>query len=105
MNPMKSHPMSMDRMIFEVNASVFATSLYMLLCSHLDEGEKPTLNLARRAWNSTEEKLAEAARELVDLNILEPMDPLEFDLPISINPREKWFWTRHPHIGNNLVRH
>jgi hypothetical protein len=104
MNPMKAHPMSMDRMIFEMKASVLATSLYMLLCSHLDEGQKPTLNLARRVWNSTEEDLAEAARELIGLNVLKPIDPLEFDLPISINPREKWIWTQHPHGGNGLVK-
>ncbi len=99
MIPMKSHQMSMDRMIFELNASVHATSLYMLLCSFLDGGERPTLNLARSAWNGTEENLVEAARELIGLNVLHPMEPLEFDRPISINPREKWVWTQHSHSG------
>jgi len=95
MNPMKSHPMSLDRMIFEFNASVYATSLYILVCSCLDEGERPTLGQARKVWNGTEESLLQAARELVDLRILQPMqEPFDFNRPLYLNPRERWAWCK-----------
>jgi len=94
MNPMGVHPMNMDRMIFDFNPSVFATSLYIILCSHIDEGERPTLNHALRAWNSTEENLIQAAKELIDLNILKSLEPLDLDGRLSLNPREKWSWCK-----------
>ena len=40
--------MHMDRAIFDMNLSVAATSLYILLCSLQDEEREPTLNTARR---------------------------------------------------------
>jgi len=92
MNPMHAHPMSMDRMIFELKASIFATSLYLLICSHLDEGERPTLNNAREAWNGTEENLVQAAVELMERRVLASAAPLDFDQPLFVNPREKWLW-------------
>lgn len=95
MNPMRSNPMHLDRMIFEFNASVFATSLYILICSHLDEGERPTLNHARRAWNGTAESLIQAARELIELRVMQPLDdPFDLNKPLYLNPREKWAWCK-----------
>ncbi len=45
--------MHMDRAIFNLEASVEATSLYILLCALLDQGEPLTLDRAHRAmeWN------------------------------------------------------
>ncbi|MEN6437893.1 MAG: hypothetical protein ABFD97_04875 [Syntrophobacter sp.] len=97
MNPMRSNPMNLDRMIFEFNASVYATSLYILICSHLDEGERPTLEQARGVWNGTEESLVQAAHELIDLGILQPMNiPFDNNRPLYLNPRERWAWCKRP---------
>ena len=38
--------MNMDRAIFETNASVEATSLYILLCALMDSGQPPTIENA-----------------------------------------------------------
>lgn len=91
---MPSKPMTMDRMIFECNAGVYATSLYIILCSRIDDGEKPTLNSALEVWNGTEEKLLEAAGELVDLRIIRPIEPLDFNRRVHLNPREEWAWCK-----------
>ena len=104
MNPTGTHPMNMDRMIFEINPGICATSLYIILCSHVDEGERPSLKNALRAWNSTEENLVQAARELIDLNIISAVDPLDFDGHLLLNPREKWSWCRATAQRNCLLR-
>jgi len=65
----------MDRAIFHLNAGVPATSLYILICSLLDEGEAPTLEQAREMWNGTEENLNQAIDELTKRGILEPAQP------------------------------
>ncbi len=64
--------MHMDRAIFHLKASIPATSLYILICSMLDEGEEPTLERARQMWNGTEENFHEALTELNKRGILEP---------------------------------
>jgi hypothetical protein len=80
----------MDRLIFELNASVDATSLYILLCALAEGGSAPTLNDARTRWNGTAEALTRAAEELMDRGVLEKNQPLDPDQPIQINPAEKW---------------
>jgi protein tyrosine phosphatase len=94
MNPIKFHPMKMDPMIFEFNAGVYATSLYLLICSLLDEGQKPTLNQALPAWNSTQDNLVEAVKELSGFRILKPMASLDYDEELLLNPRENWSWCK-----------
>lgn len=94
LNPMRFHPMAMDPMIFELKAGVYATSLYLLLCSHIDEGVQPTLNRILPTWNGSRDDLALAVKELGDLRVLEPMDGLDYDRRLFVNPREKWSWCR-----------
>jgi hypothetical protein len=67
----------MDRAIFHLNASVYATSLYILICSMLDEGQQPTLDVARGQWTGTDENLGQAVDELTRRGILQPLPPLE----------------------------
>jgi hypothetical protein len=81
---------NMDRLIFELNASVEATSLYILLCALAEGGVAPTLNDARTRWNGTAEALTTAAEELMDRGVLEKNQLLDHDQPIRINPAEKW---------------
>ncbi len=94
MNPMSSHPMTMDRMIFEFNASVHATSLYLIVCSYMDEGVEPTLNQVLEAWNGSDEDLVQAVKELSDFRILQPMEPMDFNRILYPNPREHWSWCK-----------
>ena len=82
--------MHMDRAIFELNAGVEATSLYILLCALLDQGESLTLNRARAQWNGDEKELFEAAAELVRRGVLSTAEPLAADNILIINPRDKW---------------
>lgn len=82
--------MHMDRAVFELKASVEATSLYILLCALQDQGEAPTLGLARTKWNGDEESLKKAAEELMQLGVLGKMVPVGEDKPVVINPSEKW---------------
>jgi hypothetical protein len=61
----------MDRTIFRLKAGIPATSLYILICSLLDEGHLPTLDRIRVLWNGTEELLNEAIEELISRGVLE----------------------------------
>jgi hypothetical protein len=60
----------MDRAIFHLRTSVAATSLYLLICSLLDEGQAPTLDRTKVLWNGTEEELNAAMQELIQRGIL-----------------------------------
>ncbi len=82
--------MQMDRAIFDLNASVEATSLYILACALMDEGLDPTLADIRLKWSGTDESLIRAIGELAGYGVLEATLPLGDASTISINPREKW---------------
>ncbi len=82
--------MTMDRAIFELNASVEATSLYILLCALTDQGETPSLNSAREKWNGTAESLPAAADELLRYGVLEAAPPLTGDKPLHLSTRDRW---------------
>jgi hypothetical protein len=82
--------MRMDRAIFDLQASVEATSLYILLCALLDQEELPTLDRARILWNGSGESLVTAAEELIRRGVLEVAHPLTDDKPLKVNSREKW---------------
>lgn len=82
--------MHMDRAIFNLQASVEATSLYILLCALMDQGETPTLSLARTKWNGNEESLFKAAEELMQRGVLQETSPIGDDLPLVVNPSERW---------------
>lgn len=82
--------MHMDRAIFQLNASVEATSLYILICALLDQGESPTVERACVQWHGTRETLLKAAEELVQRGVLEAPLPASHDEPLKLTPKERW---------------
>jgi len=82
--------MHMDRAIFELNASVEATSLYILICALMDQGESPTLSRAIVQWHGTMETLTTAAEELIRRGVLEGPSPIPEEQPVKVNPTDKW---------------
>jgi hypothetical protein len=80
----------MDRAIFNLEASVEATSLYILLCALHDQEETLTLDRAGVQWNGTREDLARAAEELIRRGVLAGSRPLEKDQPLYLKPADEW---------------
>ncbi|MEM5785666.1 MAG: hypothetical protein AAGU11_00030 [Syntrophobacteraceae bacterium] len=82
--------MNMDRAIFELNASVEATSLYILLCALMDQGRSPTLEEAGAKWAGTEESLLSAAQELIERCVLISMVPIPRNQHLHPTTRDRW---------------
>ncbi|MGC8490298.1 MAG: hypothetical protein ACP5SH_01050 [Syntrophobacteraceae bacterium] len=82
--------MHMDRAIFDLNISVEATSLYILLCALMDAGEIPTLENASSKWTGTEEALTAAARELIDRCVIEGVVPTPKEMHLHPKSRDRW---------------
>lgn len=82
--------MNMDRAIFDLNASVEATSLYILLCALMDLGEPPTLALAETKWNAPKESLLAAADELIGRGVVNAIPPIRPETHLHMNPRNEW---------------
>jgi hypothetical protein len=80
----------MDRAIFELNASVEATSLYILICALMDQGQSPTLERALVQWHGNMETLLKAAEELVGRGVLEGSIPLGKEQPVRLNSSDQW---------------
>ncbi len=55
----------MDRKIFEMSLSVEATSLYLLLVPLAEGGVPLNRDSAMQFWNSSQDKLDDAAEELL----------------------------------------
>jgi hypothetical protein len=84
--------MHMDRLIFELKVSVEATSLYILMCAFLDQGEAPTLEHAKGRWSGDEGSLVKAASELMERGVLERALPVPMDRPLNVLPSDQWLW-------------
>ncbi|MFZ2447281.1 MAG: hypothetical protein WAW37_13060 [Syntrophobacteraceae bacterium] len=82
--------MNMDRAIFDLNASVEATSLYLLLCALMDLGRPPTLEEAIHKWTGTEETLLAAAEELIKRGVLNLPLPIPRDKHLHPTMRDRW---------------
>ncbi len=82
--------MNMDRAIFEVKASVEATSLYILLCALMDSEQPPTLENALLKWTGSEESLVAAAEELIKRGIITGSLPIPKEMHLHPQPRDKW---------------
>jgi hypothetical protein len=88
------HRGKMDSMIFKLNAGVYATSLYILICSQVDEGQRPTLNGILPSWTASADDLVLAVKELSELRVLQPIGQLDYDKELYVNRRERWSWCR-----------
>lgn len=82
--------MQMDRAIFDLNLNVEATSLYILTCALLDQGEAPTLERIRLQWNGNEQDLSTAVHELLEHNVVTASQPIRQDEPLKVNPSNQW---------------
>ena len=82
--------MNMDRAIFDLRASVEATSLYILLCALMDQGVPPTLEEASQKWPGPRESLLEAARELIERCVICSTLPIPMDRHLHPTMRDKW---------------
>jgi len=82
--------MQMDRAIFDLNLNVEATSLYILTCALLDQGESPTLNRIRLQWNGNEQDLLTAVQELLKHHVVTASQPIQQDEPLKVNNRSQW---------------
>ncbi len=81
----------MDRTIFHLNLSTLATSLYILLCTMLDNDQSPTLALSRKIWGGTEQEFDNAAEELIREGVLLPLDFSDVSARWWVNPSTDWF--------------
>lgn len=82
--------MYMDRNIFNLDASVEATSLYILLCALTEESEFLTLERASRRWNGTGEGLLQGATELMARGVLEEAPLVKPNQPLYLTPSNQW---------------
>lgn len=82
--------MNMDRAIFDLEISVEATSLYILLCALMDAGEDPTLENAFPKWNGTEESLTTAVGELIERCVITGAVPTPKNMHLHPNSRDRW---------------
>lgn len=82
----------MDRAIFNLEASVEATSLYILLSALEEQDEPLTLDRAGVRWNGTREDLLKAAEELMQRGVIEVEggQPLARDRQLLVNRSEAW---------------
>ncbi len=82
--------MHMDRAIFNQKASVEAVSLYIIVCSLLDEGLSPNLDYIRSRWSGDEEALHKAIDELAGCGILQSGTPVREEDTLRVNASDKW---------------
>jgi hypothetical protein len=80
----------MDREIFHLEISTEATSLYILICSLLDEGVTPTLNRIRSRWNGSEAELSRAIDDLIHNRVLEGPTSAINEAFFKLNPKDLW---------------
>jgi hypothetical protein len=82
--------MNMDRAIFDLNVSVEAASLYILLCALMDGGLAPTLENAFQRWGGDEESLLVAAQELIERCVLACPFPIPKEMHLHPSTRDRW---------------
>jgi len=80
----------MDRAIFDINVSIEAASLYIMLCALMDGGQAPTLENALPKWAGTEESLLEAAKELIKRGVINCPFPIPKEMHLHPTTRDRW---------------
>jgi hypothetical protein len=80
----------MDRQIFNMNCSVEATSLYIVVTSLVGDNQRPTLEAIRGRWTISTEALDLALEELMGRGILERYPGPEGELLFFPQPASLW---------------
>jgi hypothetical protein len=80
----------MDRAIFDMNLGVEATSLYILACAIIDQGEIATLERIRGQWNASEDDLLNGLKTLIRHNVISAESSVQENGALHINPKGKW---------------
>lgn len=76
----------MDQAIFNLNMSVEATSLYLMLDDMLSRGETPRFDACEAKWTASCEKLEDAMRELGARGVID----LREDGAIEVKESQHW---------------
>ncbi|MCB2189516.1 MAG: hypothetical protein KQJ78_24115 [Deltaproteobacteria bacterium] len=84
----------MDRRIFEMEMSVEATSLYLLLASLNESGGELGVETVSPIWNSTPDNLTAAVKELKERGVLSG----GAKGPWSLLPAAGWLFPAPPEV-------
>ena len=84
------HCNPMDTQIFNMNLSVMATSLYILVTALPVDGVKPSRNILLERWNASSEDFDLALTELLKHKILEEHLGPEAEAFYLANPASLW---------------
>lgn len=82
--------MTMDRAIFDMNLSVEATSLYILICSNTVGNQGPSMDVLNPIWNGAPDQLEAAAEELIRHGILMNTAPIPKNEPLLVSGNHCW---------------
>ncbi len=82
--------MHMDQAIFSMKVSVEATSLYLLICSLLDDDVSPTLGNLESRWTGDGETLQRALHELARRRIVHRERISENEALLELLPTDAW---------------
>ncbi len=79
----------MDRNIFKLELTVEATSAYIVVASLLDDNVRPSMDLIRARWTTSDQELDDALDELVSRNVVRRQEtpdgqPLYYPNPSSV---------------------
>jgi hypothetical protein len=80
----------MDTQIFNLKLSMFATSLYILICALVNDGVMATEEAISARWNDTDETLKSAMAELQLWRVVEKKAGPEELTAFSPNPASVW---------------
>ncbi|MDR3203944.1 MAG: hypothetical protein LBV23_04265 [Deltaproteobacteria bacterium] len=81
----------MDNQIFNLGLSIYANSLYIVICSLVGDGASPGLQSIEGRWNASLELLREAIEELLAWRVIEKRTgPPEIGEVFIPNPASVW---------------
>ncbi|MDR3135493.1 MAG: hypothetical protein LBU69_05290 [Deltaproteobacteria bacterium] len=80
----------MDTQIFNLKLSVFATSLYILICSLVGDGVLATDEAIASRWNDSQENLQSAMSELALWRVIEKKTGPSDQSVFAPNPASVW---------------
>ena len=80
----------MDTQIFNLKLSVFATSLYIIICSLVGDGVLASEEAIAARWNDTDETLKASLAELQRWRVVERKTGPDEKTAFSPNPASIW---------------